>query len=398
MRRPRTLLRRAAAVAAALALTAAVAPATSAAAAPPPGKGTPLTVMTRNVYLGGDITRPLRPAPAGVPALVALANQNHELRRVVGLTDFPARAELLAKEVADTKPDVIGLQEVATWRSGPIQLPPPTDAEGRVVANAATVDYDFLDLLLGALERAGQRYEVVHEQVESDVEGPAFRGLNPFAPGAEAADHRLTMSDVLLKRASSQIKVERAGGAQYAAVLPFELGGFKYEFIRGYNWADVRVGAKEVRLLNTHLESQLSSFAMLQAQELVRTQVLTADRPVVLTCDCNSDPLDTSTKPGEPIAGIQHRDPYLFLTRYLDDAWLEADTSDPGFTSGLNETVDEPAPASFTHRIDLVLTRGLDGAPVPADKAVVVGTDPANRTAGGLWPSDHAGVVVRLRP
>ncbi len=206
------------------------------------------------------------------------------------------------------------------------------------------------------------------------------------------------MHDVLLKRASSKVKVEAAGGKQYAAVLPFALGGKRCEFIRGYNWADVRVGAVRVRVIDTHLESQLSSFAMLQARELVQTQVLTADRPVILTCDCNSDPLDTRTKAGEPIAGIKHQDPYLFLTSVLDDAWLESGNGSPGFTSGLNEEVNEPAPASFTHRIDLVLTRGLGGAPAPADKAVVVGTDPENRTQSGLWPSDHAGVVVRLRP
>jgi hypothetical protein len=29
--------------------------------------------------------------------------------------------------------------------------------------------------------------------------------------------------------------------------------------------------------------------------------------------------------------------------------------------------------------------------------AEVVGDDPADRTTGGLWPSDHAGVVATLR-
>jgi hypothetical protein len=400
-RRPLVRLLGAVTGAVALTVTLCMSPA---AAAPPPGKGTPITVMTRNVYLGGDITRPLRPAPPGVPADIALANQNAELRRIVDLTDFPSRARLLAREIKDTKPDMIGLQEVATWRSGPLELPPVTDGEGRVIPNATTVDYDFLQLLLGELRRAGERYEVVNVQAQSDVEGPAFFGPNPFAEDAGAADYRLTMHDVLLKRASGKVKVEASGGAQYQAVLPFELGGMKYEFIRGYNWADVRLGAKRVRVINTHLESQLSSFAMLQARELVATKVLPATTPVIVLCDCNSDPLDASTKPGEPIPGIRHQDPYLFLTGALDvtpvlhDAWITSGTRDPGFTSGLNETVDEPAPASFTHRIDLVLTRAVDGSAIPADKAVIVGRDPANRTADGLWPSDHAGVVVRLRP
>jgi len=388
-------LRRAAAAVGALALLSTVAPATTAAAAPPPGKGTPLTVMTRNVYLGADITRPLAAAGGGP---IALANANAAMWAVVEQTDFPARARLLAREIADTTPDVIGLQEVATWRSGPLELRQPVDAQNRVIPNATTVEYDFLASLLAELRRAGQPYDVVHVQTESDVEGPAFQGNNPFAPGADAADRRLTMHDVMLKRAASMVKVEAAGGDQYDAVLPFGLGGLRYEFIRGYNWADVRVGAKRVRLLNTHLESQLSTFAMLQAQELVRTQVQTTARPVVMMCDCNSDPLNATSKPGEPIAGITHRDPYRYLTSVLDDAWLATGTSAPGFTSGLNERVDEAAPASFTHRIDLVLTRGVGGAVVPADQPVVVGADPDNRTTEGLWPSDHAGVVVRLRP
>jgi hypothetical protein len=355
----------------------------------------PMTVMTRNVYLGADITRPLRPAPEGTSGAVWFANQNYEMRQIVDQTDFTERAHLLAKEIADTQPDLVGLQEVAMWRSGPVELPPPTDEDGRVIPNATEVDYDFLALLRDALVEAGEPYELVHSQVQSDVEGPAWQGPDPFAEGADARDYRLTMRDVILKRFWSPVVVEAAGGDNYEAVLPFEVEGYKYEFVRGYNWADVTVGDEQVRVINTHLESQLSSFAMWQAQELVQTQVLPSERQVVVLCDCNSDPLNDTTKPGEPIEGIKHQDPYFFLREHLNDAWLDTGTALPGFTSGLNETVDEPAPASFTHRIDLVLTRAVGG---PVDRERIVGDDPANRSATGLWPSDHAGVVVRLHP
>jgi endonuclease/exonuclease/phosphatase family metal-dependent hydrolase len=367
-----------------------------AAAAPPAGKGTPVTVMTRNVYLGGDITRPLRPPLPGLTPELSLLQQNWLLRQNVDATDFHERAVLLAREVAGTTPDLIGLQEVALWRHGPFNPAPPLDAQGRVVPTATAVDYDFLQILLDALAAQGVPHTVVEQQVESDVEGPAADVLGGFA---DAANHRLTMRDVILERAGSAVKVEGSGSEQYDAVLPFTLGGKRYEFIRGYTWADVRVGAKRLRFVNTHLESQLSSFAYLQAQQLLAEVVLPAGRPVVLVCDCNSDPANDSVKPGEPFP-VRHSDPYRLLTGpgALHDAWLDSGTADPGWTSGLSETVDDPTAEDIDHRIDLVLTRGVDGAAMPADKPEIVGTDPENRSADGLWPSDHAGVVVRVRP
>jgi endonuclease/exonuclease/phosphatase family metal-dependent hydrolase len=383
--------RAAAALVAVLALGWASAPAE---AAPKPGSGTPLTVMTRNIYLGGDITRPLR-ATAGITnpqaALVAFGNANRGLRDVVEQTDFPARSKLLAREIAETRPDLVGLQEVALWRSGPVQL----TAVG--VANATTVDYDFLAILLADLAAAGEPYVAVHVQDESDVEGPSFRG-SPFnGTMTDASDVRLTMRDVLLKRADDRVKVLDSGGGQYAARLPFSVAGVTFQFIRGYNWADVRVGAKTVRVVNTHLESQFSFLAMAQAQELVAGPARAAGTPVVVVCDCNSDPLDDSTKPGDP---TPHSAPYEFLTGAggLTDEWLRFAPAEEGWTSGFSEGVRDPDTSRIDHRIDLVLARDADGNAMPADQGQIVGVDQANRTATGLWPSDHAGVVLRLRP
>ena len=64
----------------------------------------------------------------------------------------------------------------------------------------------------------------------------------------------------------------------------------------------------------------------------------------------------------------------------------------------MSEFVNDPDTSDIDHRIDLVLARGADGQALPADQGRIVGIDPANRTATGLWPSDHAGVVLRLRP
>jgi hypothetical protein len=362
-------------------------------AAPRPGDGTPLTVMTRNIYLGGNITRPLTATAGktGLEALVAFGNANHTLASIVDETDFPARSKLLAREIGDTRPDLVGLQEVALWRSGPLEL----NAVG--VANATTVDYDFLATLLADLEAIGQPYEVVHVQEESDVEGPAFRGSPLNGTVSDPSDVRLTMRDVLLKRAGNRVKVLASGGDQYDARLPFTVANVTFTFIRGYNWADIRVGAKTVRVVNTHLESQFSFLAMAQAQELLAGPAAVTDRPLVVLCDCNSDPLDHSTKPGDP---TPHSAPYELLTGPggLTDEWLEFAPAEQGWTSGFSEFVDDADTSRVDHRIDLVLARSADGAAMPADKGRIVGVDPANRTGSGLWPSDHAGVVLRLRP
>ena len=139
-------------------------------AAPASGAGTPITVMTRNLYLGGDITRPLDATSglSGLPALLAFGRANNTLAGIVDATDFPARSTALAREIADNEPDVVGLQEVALWRHGPLQL----DQVG--TANAETVDYDFLATLTDDLAALGADYRVAESQVESDVEGPAF--------------------------------------------------------------------------------------------------------------------------------------------------------------------------------------------------------------------------------
>jgi hypothetical protein len=99
-----------------------------------------VTVMTRNIYLGGNINRPIRAAMdrTGHEGILALGHANHELREVVTRTDFATRSKLLAAEIAATRPDLIGLQEVGLWRHGPMQL----DRVGR--PDATQVDLDFL--------------------------------------------------------------------------------------------------------------------------------------------------------------------------------------------------------------------------------------------------------------
>lgn len=346
-----------------------------------------LTVMTRNLYLGGDITRPVRAAQgrSGAEALLALGHANRELRDIVDRTDFRVRSRLLAAEVAAARPDLVGLQEVALWRHGPLEL----DRVGRL--DASEVDLDFLDLLLTALEAHGTAYDVVRVQEESDVEAPAFTGSPLDATLGAAADVRLTLRDVILVRRGSPAEVTASGSQPFRTRLTGDLGGVPFVFARGAVWADVTLGSNRLRFVTTHLESQSPEVAQAQATELVDGPALDTDRPVVLVGDLNSDPTDTTVGPGHRVAEAAAYEELTGRGRLVDAA--AAVSTAPAATGVLSELLDDASAAGLDRRLDLVLTRGG----VAATRAEVTGDDPADRDpATGLWPSDHAGVVVGL--
>ena len=358
---------------------------------PPPGK--PVTVMTRNLYLGADINRPVAAALAAQQAggsaqqvLVALANATHVTRAIVDQTNFPVRAGLLADEIAADEPDLVGLQEVAWWRHGALQL---TQVG---VPNADVTDYDFLQLLLDALAARGVTYRAVSIAPRADVEAPSFTGSGSL----DARDVRLTMRDVVLMHVEDGLAAVDEGQAVYDVNLHVPLLGQTIDFDRGYQWVDVRAGATRLRFVNTHLEAFSSDIALAQASQLLAEAPAT-DRTTVFVCDCNSDPLNSSVKPHDH---VPHKAAYDLITGagHFTDEWLRWAPAEQGSTSGLSETVDDATGVSFDHRIDMVFGRTAAGGPLAVDRGRVTGTTVASKDpATGLWPSDHGGVVLRLR-
>jgi endonuclease/exonuclease/phosphatase family metal-dependent hydrolase len=362
----------------------------------PPGK--PITVMSRNLYLGANIQRPVDAAVAAQAAggtqqdiVVALANATHVSRAIVDRTNYPVRSRLLAAEIAETAPDLVGLQEVALWRSGPFQ---PNQV---AVPNATTVDYDFLEILLDDLAELGAEYEAVRIGTRADVEAPSFTG-SPFngTIGGTVRDVRLTMRDVILMKVDDGLSETAEGGATYAHNLSVTIAGATLNFTRGYDWVDVRAGATSFRFVNTHLEAFSSDLALAQASEMLQATTA-AGRSTVIVCDCNSDPLNNSTKPFDH---VPHKAPYDLIVGAGDftDEWLQWAPASQGWTSGLSETVDDPTAAGFDHRIDMVFGRTASGGALSVDRGQVTGDEVGDRDpVTGLWPSDHAGVVLRLR-
>jgi len=349
------------------------------------GRGHEVSVMTRNLYLGADL------APAiGAPSLEAFVAANGQILREVTANDFPTRAKGLAQEILAKKPDLVGLQEVALWRTGPPSLTPVLTGE----PTATTVRYDYLQLLLDQLNKGPDRYEVVVTQNEFDLEAPgdenqiAGDGPNPAIANAEA-NGRLTMRDVILARRGAGVQTENPQSGNFKTLLAVPILGQPLTIKRGWTAADAKVrGSGWFRFVNTHLEAfdpaaLVPSIRALQASELVAPGgPATSDLPVVLVGDLNSD--DDTVEPGDQQA-------YRVL---LEAGMVERSTNVPLGCCLKSSLLAEGAGGSvsdFDHQVDHVMTRDPDE--IGLQSSAVTGLLPVN----GFWNSDHAGLFSALR-
>ncbi len=340
------------------------------------GKPRPVRTMTRNLYLGADL----------VPAISAQTPQ--ELAVAASLvwldaqdTDFPERAEMLAAEIHDAEPVLIGLQEVSLWRTGIPDGPPSLGG-----SPAETVEIDFLQVLCDALQARGLHYEVVVMQEDADLEAPTILGF----------DVRLTQRDVILADSSLPSDELILGNAQSAnfsnnLTLPLAGGLASVTVTRGWTSVDATVNRRSLRFVNTHLEAFSNFYRTAQTMELLSGPLATA-LPVVLVGDFNSDPDDPVF--GEPGSPFNATNPYdVLISNGFVDSWLPANPGNPGFTCCNAADLLNPVP-TLVRRVDHVLTSPTVGV----YRSRLVGTDADNRTSSGLWPSDHAGVVSVVAP
>ena len=339
----------------AVAVSFAAAPALSLAAT----RARPVKVMTRNLYLGADLT-PLLTASSQLE----LARAATAIFEKVQATNFPARAKVLAREIQDADPSLIGLQEVALWRTGE-----PGVLDGPATP-ATNVVYDFLHSLQSELATLGMPYKVVIVQSEFDGEVPSTLGY----------DIRLTQRDVILAKANlpaDELVLSTASSGNYTnnLILPTVAGPFIS--LRGWTAADVTVNQRTFRFINTHLEAYSPYHRWLQMSELLSGAAGTT-LPVILVGDLNSDPRDPAPSAYQSA-----------IAAGFVDTWLLAHPTDPGFTCCNAENLLNPVP-TFDSRIDHVLSRPL----MRVFRSKIVGTDQDNRTRSGLWPSDHAGIVT----
>jgi endonuclease/exonuclease/phosphatase family metal-dependent hydrolase len=355
-------------------------------------KTVPVKVMTRNIFLGADLS----------PALNAGSAQefiaaNGAILREVDSTNFPLRAQGLAAEIKSKKPDLVGLQEVAWWRTGNTPGAPHQSSVDPQSAFTATENkYDFLALLQAQLVARGLDYEAVVVKEEFDFEAPTDYDGDPSNGilGGEIQG-RLTMRDVILVNNDSKVKakVKNPQSGTYANLYTPTISGINVAVTRGWTAADVTVQKKfkgkggqkakkvkeKFRFVNTHFEAfddetQVPSIRAQQAGEVLAGPA--SKKRTIMLGDFNSN-----------VPGVQPGDDQAFQA--ILNAGFERRTNAPG-SCCVSNLFSSP-PSEFDHQVDHIVTNM--GKKAKLVNTSVVGTSMVN----GIYPSDHAGVFSTIK-
>lgn len=326
------------------------------------GSAVELTVMTRNLYVGTDVDRLIGVTdPNQIPFVVA------EIWELLLANDADDRMAAVAAEIAAHRPHLVGLQEVSTFRTQH-----PADFQ----LNAQNVVLDFVPTLLAYLAGMGEDYRVVAQVQNMDVELPRLN------PDFTLTDVRVTDYDVILARGD----VETAAPAAFNFAADWQLAP-GIPIPRGVTAVDATVDGQVFRVVNTHpepVETQGGAVQALQASELV--DVLSGEtRPTVLLGDLNTEAPGGNSYDLYQAAGF--RDVFDLRRGY------------GGSELTCCHDVDLSSDAvPLEKRIDHVMVRNFGelwpSAGAPPVYVEIVGNTPDEKSAGGLWPSDHAGVVA----
>jgi endonuclease/exonuclease/phosphatase family metal-dependent hydrolase len=326
-------------------------------------QGANVKIMTQNMYAGTSLGFVV--ALGGAPESVDLTLAEIEA------SDIPRRADLIAAKIAGNRPDMVALQEVALWRTGPTP------------DNATKVLYDQLKLLLRALARHGTSYELVAVNMLTDLALPGSNGAL-----------RYTDRDALLVRSDLRrpaFHISNTHTHIFDAALDFQ----GLLVVQGWISADVHVGNSCFRLVTTHLQSpvpgapEATEMQVAQATELVQAlQNVTV--PVVLCGDFNSDAESGNDPDATPSVALIEAAGYA-------DTWQIANPGDPGYAWPLflDDQLPPPdffAPSDPFERIDLFFSRDIR---VITAKGVLA---PAPSGTVPPYGSDHAGVIATFRP
>lgn len=317
-----------------------------------------VTVMTYNLYQGTELPHIFLPASDSSAA--GAATDYETMHR----TNFPERASAIAGAIRDAGADLVGLDEVALWRTGPHVASGPQPP-------ATMVDQDFVQILIAALKANNLRYAVVSSVNNFDVQATA-----QLPTGLQEV--RLTDRTVIIARqdqGGAALKYTNARAANFAMSSSVPTANGSISLLEGWASVDVRKHGQPFRFVATHLDPFSSTTRVAQANEVV-TRAANTSYPVIVVGDMNATPASP---------------PYIaFLGSGFADVWAQLRPTTKGFTCcQMTEEIRNSA-SILNARVDYVFARGAL-QPLHIQE---YGDTPASLTSSGLWPSDHAGLAA----
>src|SRR5688500_14701856 len=195
-----------------------------------------LQVMTDNMYLGSEVGE-IFAAQSPTEVLLEVG----EAYRDMLAGDVAARIAAIANQIEDGAPVLVGLQEVALWRTGPAFDPTLSTA----------VTYDFLQMLLDELDARNLHYSPIVIQTNIDAELPGIVSPNTLL------DIRYTDRIVILARfdlPESEFNLEQTDAGHFSDNVQVTIFGETKTVWRGWSSADVKLRGKPYRFVNAHLE------------------------------------------------------------------------------------------------------------------------------------------------
>jgi endonuclease/exonuclease/phosphatase family metal-dependent hydrolase len=315
-----------------------------------------ITVMTHNLYFGADLT-PVLVATDGTSFALAVAAAYDNAQA----TDFAGRARAWAAEIAAAQPDIVALNEAAVWQ-----------LQGNETAN-------FVDLLTAALAARGLSYSPASESTGYDVAAPGL-----FSTGLLTV--RLVQHEVVLVRNEPSLKVLGHATGQYSAVDTLRTVGGPVYLPWSWASADVMFKGHALRFATTHLDPNPAFTNEVPNQNLQAAEFMagpgSTSLPLIWAGDFNSNAYATTITGVPPNTSTYHD----LLAAGLTDAWTAVHPDLTGYTCCHDQFLRS---GGLDERIDYVFERG-GFTPLAASVSTA-------STAGGLFDSDHAGVVATFR-
>jgi endonuclease/exonuclease/phosphatase family metal-dependent hydrolase len=344
------------------------------------GKRT-LDTMTINLYIG-----------TGTESVTSLdqGDPNYLYNLVEAVTGIyyellaskpPVRIGAVADQIAARKPDIVAVEEATL-----LQVHPGDDKESYVV-------YDYLQILVAALNARGAHYAITSTSNEWDIAMPMLRldeyGSPVFDGGGNLVIDFVQQTDreAILVRTDlprRELTVSNPQNGNFINTLDMIPG---ISLTRGWCSVDVSTRGQNFRYIAVHLEEETApKIQKLQVKELLRGPADT-NMPVIVVGDFNSDPIGRD--------GAKAKAYKTMTEAGFTDTWGELHPRNPagGLTWGHDEYLADPS-VHFNRRIDFVFFRGANFDPISAEPIDIK----IRHTMGQppFWASDHAAVFASL--